>query len=104
MTQPDAQPAPAAAAPAPPAPAPAAAPEPGPLSPSEEAILGELLAKRTAGAAGEGAIRMKVELPHTALTHGGITITNEFSPVPPGMAAAVAGAAADAGVKITQET
>jgi hypothetical protein len=111
MTQPATPPAqpPAAPAAAPPAPAappaaPAAEAEAGPLTPEEETLLGELLEKRAAGAAGEGAIRMKVEPPHAALTHGGITIGTEFTTVPGPMVAAMTTAAADAGVKITQET
>jgi hypothetical protein len=102
MTTPPAPP-PAQPPAPPPAPAPAAGTEPRPLTPAEETLLGELLAKRAAGA-GEGAVRMKVEPPHSSLTHGGVTIGAEFTTVPGPMVAAMATAAADSGVKITQET
>jgi len=93
---------PAAQAPAQASPAPAA--RPGDLSVREEAELGRLLAQREAAAAGPDPVRLKVEPPHAALTYGGVTVASEFTTVPSSMVAAVTEAAAEAGVKITQET
>jgi hypothetical protein len=92
---------PAAAAPA--AAAPAAEPAPDGLTAAEESELGRLLAKRDAALDAE-AIRLKVEPPHSELTHGGVTVTSEFTSVPAGRAAAILTAADEAGVKITQES
>jgi len=49
------------------------------------------------------AVMLKVEPPHGSLSHGGVTVTTEFTSVPAGMAAAVLTAADEAGVKITQQ-
>ena len=104
MTDQPAAPPPPAAAP----PAPAAAPAPvaagSGLTAAEEATLAGLQARRGTALAGPGAMQMKVEPPHESLTHGGVTVTNEFTSVPASMAAAIMAAADDAGVKITQET
>ena len=98
---------PAAAAPERPqaaqAPAPAT-PRTGRLSAAEEAELGQLLARRDAAAAGADPASLKVEPPHQSFTFGGVTVASEYTSVPASMAAAVTGAAAEAGVKITQET
>jgi hypothetical protein len=108
MTEPQqpAQPAapPQASPPAAPAPAaPAPAPEAG-LTAAEEATLAELTARRDAALVAAGAaVMLKVEAPHESLTHGGVTVTTEFTSVPAGMAAAVLTAAGEAGVKITQQ-
>ena len=96
---------PPAAAPAAPAPAaaPAAAAAPE-LTAAEANQLTKLLAKRDAALVAEGAaVMLKVEPPHGSLSHGGVTVTTEFTSVPAGMAAAVLTAADEAGVKITQQ-
>ena len=101
------QPAQAPSRPASPAPSQQDAPqEPASegLSADEQAELGQLLAKRDAAVAGPDPVRLKVEPPHASISFGGVTVASEFTSVPASIAAAVTGAAAEAGVKITQET
>jgi hypothetical protein len=87
----------------PPAPEPAAAPS-GKLSADEELQLAELQARARAQSAGEDTVRLKVEEPHSAMVHGGITIGREFTDVPAFMSGPLFEAAANAGVKLTQES
>jgi hypothetical protein len=76
----------------------------GGLTADEDARLAELQAKRDAALVAEGAaVMLKVESPHESLTHGGVTVTTEYTSVPAGMAAAIMTAAGEAGVKITQQ-
>lgn len=93
-----------------PQPQPGAADAPGPapespegLSADEEAELARLTEKRDRAAAGQDRVRMKVELPHCEMTHGGVTIGSEFTDVPAFMAAALESAAQSAGVTLTRE-
>jgi hypothetical protein len=75
-----------------------------PLSPDEEKQLGELRDRATRQSSGQiGTIRMKVELPHSAMTHAGATIGPDWTEVPAWLGPILASAAADAGVKITQQ-
>lgn len=73
------------------------------LSPDEESELARLQAKAAKQSAGAGAMLMKVEPPHSEVTFGGVTVGTDFTLVPAHMAANVASAAAEAGVKITQK-
>jgi hypothetical protein len=75
----------------------------GGLTPDEERQLGELTRKRDEAAAAPGSVRMRVEGEHAEMTFGGITIGREYTTVPPHMAGPLSTAAADAGVKLTQE-
>lgn len=51
----------------------------------------------------EPKVRLKVEGPHESLTYGGLTVGTEFTEVPRRHLASMTQAAADSGVKLTQE-
>jgi|SRR6185312_2984580 len=75
------------------------------LTPDEEKTLLELQAKAARAAAGEaGIVRMKVEPPHSEVTHANFTIGSDWTQVPAWLAPIMSNAAAAAGVKITQES
>lgn len=77
----------------------------GGLTPDEERTLLELQAKAARQAAGEaGIVRMKVEPPHSEITHANFTVGADWTQVPAWLAPIMANAAANAGVKITQES
>jgi hypothetical protein len=60
--------------------------------------LAKIRAEMTAGAK----TMLRVLLPHTSFTHGGITVGNDPAPVPERAVGALMTAAADAGVKIEE--
>jgi hypothetical protein len=75
----------------------------GGLTADEERTLADLTAKRAAAQSDIPMVRMKVEPPHQSVTHGGVTVTNEYTEVPAWFASAIASGAETAGVTITQE-
>ncbi len=56
-----------------------------------------------AAAPSTGAIRLKVEPPHSSMTYGGVVIGTEYTEVPLSHLGPLTQAAADAGVTLTQE-
>lgn len=88
-------------------PAPAPEPEPAaPAAPEPSGRAGELeaeLAKiRSEAIAGLKAI-LRVLPPHSSMTYGGITVTDQPTEVPAHAVAGLSEAAANAGVKLIQE-
>lgn len=73
------------------------------LSAKEETTLADLQARALAARSG-GMVRMKVEGPHESVTHAQVTIGREWTEVPASLASAIASAAADSGVTLTQES
>jgi hypothetical protein len=82
--------------------APVVAPDEPDLS-AQAADLEQQLAKVRAEAAGQDMVSLKVEDPHAAFIHNGITVGTDFTPVPASAVAAMMEAATDSGVTLTQE-
>jgi hypothetical protein len=93
--------APPASVPSPPAPAdrPVASAEDS----DEAAELEAKLAAVRARASGQDTVKMKVEGEHSALIHNGIWVGDDWTEVPEHAVAGLMEAAANSGVKLTQE-